>query len=248
MSFVQGWILIWLLASLRFAPLFMVPSVTPFAWAPAQVRSVLVLALGAAVVSAMPHAAPVASMAWAATGELVIGGCLALAVLIPMAALGNAAKLLDVQAGLASASLFNPALQGNDSIFGTFFSLAGTQVFFALGFDLLVLRALVASARLAPVGAAARLPDADAVLAMVGVQFLLGLMVIAPVVLGLFAIDLAVAYASRSMPQANVYFLALPVKVGVAFLLLATTVNTMPALIGRLFADALERSRGAVGL
>jgi flagellar biosynthesis protein FliR len=248
MNLIQGWIITWLLASLRFAPLFMIPSVTPFAWAPAQIRSVLVLALGAAVVSTMPHVLPVPSMAWAATGELVVGGCLALAVVIPMAALGNAAKLLDVQAGLASASLFNPALQSNDSIFGTFFSLAGMQVFFGLGFDLLVLRALVASARLAPVGAAARLPDAEAVLAMVGVQFLLGLMVVAPVVLGLFAIDLAVAYASRSMPQANVYFLALPVKVGIAFLLLATTVHTMPALVGRLFADALERSRAAVGL
>lgn len=244
MSGMEAWAISWALATLRFAPLLIINAMSPFAWVPGQVRAVLVLVLGALLVAGMAQPVAMDHLAAAAAGELLQGGCISLAVMLPMAALSNAAKLLDIQAGLASATLFNPALQEADSLFGTFFSLAGTQVFFSLGFDLLVLHALSVSGRLVPVGSALRMPDPAALLGLFGTQFTLGLMVVVPVVLGLFAVDLFVAYASRSMPQANIYFLALPVKTGVAFLLLSVTVQTTPSLIGRLFSDALTRVGG----
>jgi len=244
MNDLLPWVLSWALATLRFVPIFMLGAMTPFAWAPGQIRVVFVLVLGALLVSTLSQPFVGHQFALAAATELLQGGCIGLAVMLPMAALANAAKLLDVQAGLASATLFNPAVQGTDSLFGTLFSLTGTQIFFSLGFDLLVLRALVASGRIAPVAGMARLPDPSAILSLFGAQFVLGLMVVAPVVLGLFAVDLGVAYASKSMPQANVYFLALPVKTAMAFALLAVTVQTAPALVGRLFSDALARVGG----
>jgi flagellar biosynthetic protein FliR len=64
------------------------------------------------------------------------------------------------------------------------------------------------------------------------------LMVSAPTMLGLFAIDLAVAYASRSMPQANMYFVALPIKVMAGFVLLAGSLRYAPPLIERMYRDA----------
>jgi flagellar biosynthetic protein FliR len=244
MTTMEAWAITWALATVRFAPLFMLSAMTPFAWVPGQVRAVLVMALGGILVAGLAQPVVTGQLAAAAAGELLQGACIGLAVMLPMAALANAAKLLDVQAGLASATLFNPAVQQADSLFGTFFSLAGTQVFFAMGFDLLVLRALVASGHLVPVGSSLHMPDLGSLLGLFGAQFMLGLMVVIPVVLGLFAVDLGVAYASRSMPQANIYFLALPVKTGVAFLLLAVTVQTTPALVGRLFSDALARVGG----
>jgi flagellar biosynthetic protein FliR len=56
--------------------------------------------------------------------------------------------------------------------------------------------------------------------------------------LGLFAIDLIVAYASRSMPQANAYFVALPIKVLAGFMLLAGSLRYAPPLIERMYRDA----------
>ncbi|MGH8105701.1 MAG: flagellar biosynthetic protein FliR [Arenimonas sp.] len=49
------------------------------------------------------------------------------------------------------------------------------------------------------------------------------------------------------MPQANVYFLALPLKVAIAFLLLAMTLPFMPTLIGRLYQDAFARVPAVFG-
>ena len=63
----------------------------------------------------------------------------------------------------------------------------------------------------------------------------------------LFGIDLAVAYATRSMPQANVYFLSLPLKIGAGLLLLAMSLKAAPALVERLFRTALSDSAAVLG-
>src|SRR5690606_15966397 len=107
--------------------------------------------------------------------------------------------------------------------------------FFAFDLHLDLYRMLVASTRVLPLGQA-RLPgDPAALLGMLGSAFLLALMVVAPVVLGLLAVDAGIAYATRSMPQANVYFLALPLKIAMALLLLAATLPYVPALLARLY-------------
>lgn len=236
----------WMLATLRFVPVLLMPAFTPFAWAPLHVRAILLLALSWLLTGVAAPAALPADMALAACSELLVGACYGLAVMLPMASLGFSARMLDVQAGLASANLFNPALQSTDSLLGTVLSLAGTLTFFALGFHLLLLRYLVASVRWVPLGAAAHAPSLQALFNLLGSQFLLGLMVTLPVVLGLFAVDIAVAFASRSMPQANIYFLALPLKVAAVLVLLAGSLRLAPALLGRLFADGLAGAHAMI--
>lgn len=237
----------WLLALLRFAPLLVIPAVTPFSWAPLHVRIMLLFALSALLAGVAPLGALPDGLLLPVVSELLVGGCYGLAVMLPMAALGLSARVLDVQAGLASASLFNPSLQANDTTLGSALSMVGTFAFFALGFHLLVMRSLVESARWLPLGSGGHLPSAAPLFAMLGSQFLLGMMVVMPVILGLFAVDIFVAIASRSMPQANVYFLSLPLKVAAVLVLLAASLRLAPALMGRLFRDALHGANAMVG-
>jgi len=236
----------WMFALLRFLPMCLIPAFTPFNWAPLHIRIFLLIALATLGASVMP-ASTTGSLFNGTLTELIVGSCFALAVMLPMAAVGLPGRLLDIQAGLASANLFNPSLQTTDSLLGTLLSLAATFVFFGLGFHLLLIKALIASAQWLPLGGALSLAGPAPLLAMLGSQFLLGLMVVLPAVLGLFALDIAVAYASRSMPQANIYFLALPIKVVAVLLLLAASLRLAPALIGRLFADALNRAPHMLG-
>lgn len=237
----------WMLALLRFAPVLVVPAVTPFAWAPLHVRVLLLFVLSALLAGVAPITAMPENLVASSASELLVGGCYGLAVMLPMAALGLSARVLDIQAGLASASLFNPSLQSQDTTLGSALSMLATFTFFALGFHLMVLHNLVASARCLPLGGTGRLPATEPLLAMLGSQFMLGLMVVMPVMLGLFAVDVFVALASRSMPQANIYFLALPMKVGAVLVLLAASLRIAPALMARLFRDALGGANAMVG-
>jgi flagellar biosynthetic protein FliR len=241
-------------ASLRYLPVLAIPALSPLSWAPGIVRITLLLALSWMTVLASPTMAaqpywqnPV-GLLLACGSELLIGLTFGLAILLPSAAIGLSARLADTQAGLSAASLFNPSGQHEpESMFGTILLLAATVLFFTLDLHLLLFQALTASVRVMPLGVMALHLDMDAFMGMIGTSFLLGLAVVAPVILGLFAVDVGVAYATRSMPQANVYFLALPLKVAISLLLLAMTLAFAPTLIGRLYQDAFSRLPAVFG-
>lgn len=235
-------------ASLRYLPVLAIPALSPMSWAPGTVRLTLLFSLSWLTVLASPSmvaqsywTSPV-GLALACGSELLIGMTFGLAILLPNAAIGMSARLADTQAGLSAASLFNPSGQHEpESMFGTILLLAATVLFFTLDLHLLLFQALTASVRVMPLGEMALHLNMDAFLGMVGTSFLLGMAVVAPVIIGLFAVDIGVAYATRSMPQANVYFLALPLKVAIALLLLAMTLAFAPTLIGRIYQDAFTR-------
>jgi flagellar biosynthetic protein FliR len=235
-----------ILAMARFAPLLMVPAFTPFNWVPASIRMSVLLALTMMAVGV--NHAPLAQIdpdhplpfLLAVAGECVLGFTLSVAVVLPMAALGFSARVLDLQSGIGAASLFNPTTHASEALAGTAVQWAGTVVFFSLGLHLLLLQGMVASIKVLPLGSGGMLVTPEVLLSKLSSQFLLGLMVSAPTMLGLFAIDLTVAYASRSMPQANMYFVALPIKVIAGFVLLAASLRYAPPLIERLYRDAFS--------
>jgi flagellar biosynthetic protein FliR len=246
------------LAFLRYVPAVVLPGFSPLRWAPALVRIVFAMALAWLTVLAMPDAPSTAvfsleasgAAGWvtAALGELAIGMVFGLVVMIPQAALHTSGWLIDIQAGLGAATLFNPGGQGDpQSLLGTALMLLGTVMFFILDMHLELYRGLVASTQVLPVGGLGVRPSAEGFFGLIGSSFLLGLMVALPVLLGLFAIDVGVAYATRSMPQANVFFLALPLKVMAAILLLVVSLRYAPALMLRLYQDAFSRVPAMLG-
>lgn len=242
------------LALLRYLPAVALPAFTPLRWAPPLLRTVLALGLAWLTVLALPEPAlqavggPGFSWVLAAMGELMVGFVFGTVLIFPQAALNMAGWLVDVQAGLSAATLFNPGGQGDvQSMIGTAIGLLATVLFFLLDLHLDLYRALVATAQVIPVGRAGLRLDATAFFGLVGSSFLLGIAVVMPVVVGLFAVDVGVAYATRSMPQANVYFLVLPLKIVVALLLMVAVLPFFPVLLKRLYQDAFERIPALLG-
>lgn len=254
MDALAAFAVLFILASLRYLPLLILPALSPLAWAPVQLRIVLMLAFAWLTVLSLPdgqhmplQTAPLA-LVLPALGELLIGTVFGLAFMVPRAALHTSGWLVDMQAGLGAAVLFNPS-SGSDteSLMGHALMLAATVLFFVLDLHLQLFRAIAASLHWLPLGQAGLHVDPEAFLAMLGMAFTAGLMVVAPVVVGLFCVDLAVGYASRSMPQANIYFLALPLKVAVAMGLMALTLAYSPRLMGRLFHGAYGQLPAVLG-
>jgi flagellar biosynthetic protein FliR len=237
---------VFLLAMSRFAPVMLVPAFTPFTWVPSLVRVIVLLAITLIAVGAQGVPAPSVgldeplAMLEGIVGESLLGLSFALAVMLPTAALGFSAHVIDMQSGVAAANLFNPSTHITQALSGTVVQWAATIVFFLSGVHLLLIRGMAASIQLVPLGDGRMMLTPASFAAMLSSQFLLGMMICAPVMLGLFAIDLAVAYASRSMPQANVYFVALPLKVAATFTLLAASLRFAPPLIERLYRNAFD--------
>lgn len=250
---LESGVIRFLLASARFLPVLALPTLTPFAFVPVFVRLSLLIALALLTAVAAPAQANVLIgideplvLGVALLGEIAMGLALALAVMLPGAALGMVAQVVDIQSGAAAINIFNPSARTMASMTGTAMQWVVALVFFSAGMHLFLLRWVLASTHFAPLGSAVFLVSPAVFLGLLGSQFMLGLAVLAPVMLGLFGVDLAVAFASRSLPQANIYFVALPLKVAVAFLLLAADLRYAPQLIGRLFSQAFSAiSHGA---
>lgn len=253
MDAIQSFVILFALASLRYLPVTVLPAFSPLAWAPMTVRITVMLVLAWLTMLTLPAQSPLAAgvgpLLLAVLGELMLGAAFGLAFLLPKAALHGSGWLMDMQAGLGAATLFNPSADtGAESLLGRALMLAMTVLFFALDLHLLLFRAMTASVQWLPLGGGGVRLDVDAFLRMLGTSFVAGLMLVAPVVVGLFCVDLAVGYASRSMPQANMYFLALPLKIVVAIGLLALTLSYVPALMGRLFARAIDQVPSVLGV
>lgn len=242
-----------MLALLRYLPVVVLPGMTPLKWAPGLIRLVLAMALAWLTVLAMPQLPELGTHAGyfvlAGMRELAIGMVFGLVVMIPQGALHFSGWVLDMQAGLSAGALFDPGSQGSmQSALGSAIGLLATVLFFTMDLHVELYRTLVASTQVLPLGMTRQVAfDLPAFFGLLGNSFLLALIVVAPVMLGLFAVDVGVAYATRSMPQANVYFLVLPLKIAMAILLLAASLPFLPALIGRVFRDAFDRLPSMLG-
>ncbi len=178
------------------------------------------------------------------TKEAFVGFMLGFLVAIPFWAFEAVGFLIDNQRGASIAASLNP-LTGNDSSpLGILFNQAFNVFFFISGGFLLMLELLYGSFLLWDVFAwnptfrAESMPVMiDQLMNLVRVALLLA----SPVIVAMFLAELGLALMSRFVPQLQVFFLAMPIKSGLAFLVLMVYMAT-------LFDYALDHVRQLGGL
>jgi len=239
-----AWATLVLLVGLRVAPLFVMAPVLGSVRAPNLVRALLVVALSAAVVSvsATLAAAPasVAELVLLAVTELVVGAALAFGLAAAFAAFLFAGRLLDLQFGFGVASLLDPATRTHAPLLGTALNLAAVSAFFAADGHHLLIRALALSLERFPPGSFVGELHLSAVAAQFGVMFAFGLALAAPALLAVLLLDLGFALASRTMPQMNVFIIAIPFKIVLGLVVLAASLRHMGAAMSSIFESVFR--------
>jgi flagellar biosynthetic protein FliR len=169
--------------------------------------------------------------------EIAIGLLLGLLALLVFEALRLAGEFMGLSVGLGGVNLLDPTDAGQHSVTGTLYGLVAGLIFFLLDGHHAVLQVLALSYRLAPAGDAP-FPAAGgpALVALGGQIFAFGLRVAAPVMAALLLTDVAMAVLARTVPQMPIFFVALPFKIGLGFVLMGLT---LPATLA-LFAGAVD--------
>lgn len=246
----QFWM--FLLALFRFAPLLIVPSISPFTWAPTPARLSLLIAtcfLSQMTISAISVPLPdsLLQIGILLIAEFGIGLVLAFSVHLVFGALHFFGRLLDMQIGLGAAGIFNPTIGNMDTLMSTALVLIGTMLFFTLGFYALLFRGLAASLEIVPLGSGFALHGGERIISLIGSEFMLGFGVVAPVVIVLFLLDVMIAFASRMMPQVNIYFISLPLKIGLGLICISISLRYIGPAVGHMFQDAFDSWQGILG-
>lgn len=167
--------------------------------------------------------------------ELLVGAAMGLTGQLVFAGLQMGGELMSVNVGLSFASVVDPVNQSQGSIVAQLFGLLGVLVFVGVGGDEYYIRALAHSFDVVPVGEGMVTQAAPVFIEMATYLFVVGVQMAAPFIIVLFLMDLSLAIFARIMPQANIFFIALPLKLGIGMLLLILVLPYTPVAFEHFF-------------
>jgi flagellar biosynthetic protein FliR len=215
---------LFLLLFLRVLGLFTTAPIWSNRVVPVQLRVALALATAAAVLPLFgPPLIPttLAGLAPMALQELLVGMLIGFIASLALSAIQFAGQLLDINMGLAMVNVLDPMTNTQVPIMGNFLHLVAMLIFLSINGHHMLLRALMDSYALVPVGTAA-LSDAlsRSLIEIAANLFVVGLKVAAPVLAALFLTTVALGLLNRAVPQMNVFVIGLPVQLAVGIFML----------------------------
>lgn len=237
-----AWIVSVYLLSVRLSALFLMSPIFSGMSDFTIVRTLFTIAL-AMMLAAGLHLQPsissmgIGALIGATVSELFIGAMLAFGMHAAFGAFSVAGKILDIQTGFGLGSVFDPVTRTDAPIFTMALNLLAVAVFFGMDGHHALLRGIAFSAQQIPPGAGFSTAVAEAMLRQFGLMFSLGVALIAPVMFCLFLVDVGLAVVSRVLPQMNVFFVSMPVKIVAGTTIFALTIGAMGPAMNRIYAS-----------
>jgi len=173
-----------------------------------------------------------AQLVTVAAVELGIGVALGLVTLIIFEGFRLAGYLVGLSMGMAAATLLDPAEKTQSSALAAAYALIAAVIFVMLDGHHMLLRALVLSYELAPVGAA-HFPTAtgDTLVSLLAASFTLGVRIAAPVLAAQMLIDMTAGILGRSIPRMPIFFISLPAKMLLSYGIAAATLPLLSVVL-----------------
>lgn len=239
-TFDQSWIGSVFLVALRVGTLLMMSPVFSGLAGLVTVRVLLTLGLSAVLVGSGGDASvppTLGGLVFGAAGEVFVGATMAFGVFAAFGAFSVAGKILDIQSGFSMGSVYDPVTRAGAPLFSTMLNLVGVTAFFGMNAHHALLRGLAFSLTQAAPGAGLANLAPEPVIRQFGLMFSLGVALIVPVMLCLLLVEIGLAMISRVLPQMNVFFVMVPVKIFAALAILALTVNTLAPAMASVYAS-----------
>lgn len=219
---------------------------------PVQVRIGLGLLLTAVLVNWVPLPAeaesiPLFPFAVAVGREILIGTLSGFAAYLTFGAVQMAAEMMGLGSGFGAGRVLNPALADPSSAFDQLIILVAFLLFMIMDGHHSVILALQRTFVIIPVNAP--LPDlsAEVLLRMTAQLILSGLQMALPVVAALLMTDLTLGLLARVAPQIQVFFLGMPLKVGISLIMVTLLLRVISLPLAEMFRSIGPRMLQLLG-
>ena len=178
-------------------------------------------------------------------GELAVGLALGAIVRILFSALAFAGTVIALNAGLSAATLFNPQEGQQGAMVSRFLALAAIVMMFAAGLHHMIFESLTRSYMVMRPGGAIAVGDfATLAVDAVGASFALGLQLAAPFVVYGLIFNIGLGLMARLTPALQVFFVAQPLNLLMAFALMLATFGLILATFIDRFGEAVRSFGG----
>lgn len=224
-----------ILTACRLTPLFLSAGIPLFSRVPKAVRVILLLVLSG-LFSGYQGSVPVSGfddqILFYILTELLIGFVFVFSLACIYGAIDMIGKTIDVHMGFAAANVFNPFSGQTGSLFGQVLLVAMITILVSLNLHVELVRIIGLSYELVPIGELNIVLKPEMFISHLAGVFVFTTMLFIPVFSALLIVDIAVGMVSKSMPQMNVYFVTLPLKIFCGIVFMAITVRSSgPALV-----------------
>ncbi len=165
--------------------------------------------------------------------ELIIGIVFGFLSSLPLVAVRLAGEQIGTVIGFSMAQVMDPMTQAETSLIGQLNFLVALWFYFHWNGHLLMIRAIIESIKLVPLGQLSFLPAGDvAVGTWLQSLFSIGMRIVIPFYCALVLSDIGLGFLARTVPQMNIFVVGLPVKVALGFMVLA---SVLPLVVDFLF-------------
>ena len=169
-------------------------------------------------------------------GELMIGIIIGLSVRLIFAGIQLAGQLAGYQMGLAIANVMDPSSSEQFPILAQFNQLFAMLLLLVTNAHHLFLRALAESYRLVPpFGFHFSNSVMQQVVDLAGNMFVIAIQVGAPIIAALLLTSVAFGLVARTVPQMNVFIVAMPLKIAVGLLFIGFSLPYLSSFLNTMF-------------
>ena len=217
----------------RLSGLFLIAPVFSSPMIPPRIKLMALLALAATispiVTTTSETAVPdgILPLMLSIVTESIIGFAMGFSVAIVFSAVQVAASLIDTSIGFSMANIIDPLNNAQGAVLGSFYSLVATLSFLAVNGHHWMLAGFKRSFDTIALGA---VPDVeqmmDNLMVTFGSLFAMAFQIAAPVLITLLLVDVVLGIIARVVPQMNVFFVGIPLKIGVG---LVAVIICLPA-------------------
>ncbi|HUV41500.1 MAG TPA: flagellar biosynthetic protein FliR [Sedimentisphaerales bacterium] len=154
------------------------------------------------------------------SNEAVYGLCLGLVLTIMFSAVKVAGQIIEREMGLSIAEVIDPLTAESSNLLGSLFEMIFIIIFLAANGHHFFLLIISRSYDAFPIGSIPTIPMLAAGITKAGsAMFVAGLRLGAPVLAALLLMSVILAILARIVPEMNILFISLPLRVGVGLLM-----------------------------
>lgn len=179
--------------------------------------------------------------------EVLIGALAGFAAMLTFNAMQIAGHLMGIVSGFSSANILNPALEDNGTAMDQVFLITASLIFLVINGHHLFLLGLQRTFILVPVNSALPNLSLSNYLRMASQLITSGVQMALPVVGTLLLTDITLGLLARVAPQVHVFFLGIPLKIGIGLIALALTIIMVAPNIHDMFTNIGERTLQLLG-
>lgn len=209
--------------------------------APVRIGIAVVVALTQVTVVTLPPVPDLPTLVVVMAHEVIIGTALAMSVRVLIAAAELGGQLSGTQMMLSYGSMVDPQSGVRNGVLATLYANLTIFVFFLINGHHALLRMVTESYRTLPMGTGSvSRAVVTSVIDMLGVVFVLGFRLAAPLIVVLLVVECASGLLTRSAPSLDLMSLSTPVRLLAGITAVSAVIPAFPGLIQRFVTVTTE--------